>query len=375
MYDKRFNTLLEMVFADEGGYSNKKNDRGGRTNFGVTQIAMNEYTRKRNLPHKDVENLTREEAKKVLYEDYYLKSGADKQKDIRDAYVLFDTAVNFHPVTAKSMFKKAKGDFYKMLDLRYNAHNKEVKDNPKQVEFQKGWLDRVERITQRVDKLIEDPDFRPDYADEKTPFDDDYIGGLKKVTNITNADEKQKFKNKYQYLLHKNAPTGYAANIEEKAEEDFEPEGEKLSFRDKLLKAREERLAYYTARLAEDPEKIKEREAKHVSLEELKAPQEAKKQKVCDIIEGKVQFDENQDISSYENKKLGSNKIFTQEEIDSMSDEDKHKNKEAIFYQKQTIGVPTEEQAKKAVSKGGMVYVNGYTRSDGTQVKSYYRSR
>lgn len=58
-----------------------------------------------------------------------------------------------------------------------------------------------------------------------------------------------------------------------------------------------------------------------------------------------------------------------------MSDEDKQKNKAAIFYQKQTIGVPTEEQAKKAVSKGGMVFVNGYTRSDGTKVKSYYRSR
>ena len=133
--------------------------------------------------------------------------------------------------------------------------------------------------------------------------------------------------------------------------------------------------AQYEERLAEDPEKVKEREAKHVSLDDLKAPQEAKKQKVRDIIEGKVQFDENQDISAYENKKLGSNKIFTQEEIDSMSDEDKQKNKAAIFYQKQTIGVPTEEQAKKAVSKGGMVFVNGYTRSDGTKVKSYYRSK
>lgn len=374
MYDKRFNKLLEMVFADEGGYSNIKYDRGGKTNFGVTQTAMNEYTRKRNLPHKDVKNITKEEATKVLYEDYYLKSGADKQKDIRDAYVLFDTAVNFHPITSKSMFKQAKGDFYKMLDIRYKEHVKEVEKDPRQEKFRQGWLNRVNKLRQRADKLIEDPDFRPDYADEKTPFDNDYVGSLKKVTNITNADEKQKFKNKYQYLLHKNAPTGYAANISED-EEDFEPEVEKLSFRDKLLKAREERLAYYTARLAEDPEKIKEREAKHVSLEELKAPQEAKKQKVRDIIEGKVQFDENQDISSYENKKLGSNKIFTQEEIDSMSDEDKQKNKEAIFYQKQTIGVPTEEQAKKAVSKGGMVYVNGYTRSDGTQVKSYYRSR
>ena len=56
MYDKKFYTLLDYVFADEGGFSNHKNDRGGRTNFGITQTAMNEYTRKRNLPHKDVKD-------------------------------------------------------------------------------------------------------------------------------------------------------------------------------------------------------------------------------------------------------------------------------------------------------------------------------
>ena len=31
MYDKKFYTLLDYVFADEGGFSNHKNDRGGRT--------------------------------------------------------------------------------------------------------------------------------------------------------------------------------------------------------------------------------------------------------------------------------------------------------------------------------------------------------
>ncbi len=162
--------------------------------------------------------------------------------------------------------------------------------------------------------------------------------------------------------------TGYASSIEDTAEE-------QESLRDRLLRSREEKLAHYTARLAESPEKIKEKESKHITLQELKAPQEAKKQKVRDIIEGKVQFDENKDYSSYQNKKNKDNKIFTQEEINTMSDEEKQKNKEAIFYQKQTIGVPTEEQAQKAVSKGGMVFVNSYTRSDGTKVRSYYRSR
>ena len=45
------------------------------------------------------------------------------------------------------------------------------------------------------------------------------------------------------------------------------------------------------------------------------------------------------------------------------------------MYQKQTIGVPTREQAQKVVSKGGMVHVRAYTRADGTKVRSHYRSR
>lgn len=199
------------------------------------------------------------------------------------------------------------------------------------------------------------------------------------ISNLTKDIEWQKGDTLYgaKFLNNKSSVldevndsgkiTGLAANIKS-----YEKE---LSLRDRLLLSREEKLARYMQRLAEDPKKVQEREEKHVTLEELKSPQEAKKQKVRDIVEGKVEFDEKRDIASYKNKKLGSNKIFTQEEIDSMPEEEKHKNKSAIFYQKQTIGIPTEEQAKKTVTKGGMVFVNGYTRSDGTEVKSYYRSR
>ena len=150
---------------------------------------------------------------------------------------------------------------------------------------------------------------------------------------------------------------------------------EPLSLKDRLTLAREDKLARYTQRLAESPEKIAQMQANHVSLEELKAPQEARKQKVRDIVEGKVKFDENADLSGYVNQKSNDNKIFTQEDIDEMTEQEKKENAQAIMYQKQTIGVPTREQAQKVVSKGGMVHVRAYTRADGTKVRSHYRSR
>ena len=150
---------------------------------------------------------------------------------------------------------------------------------------------------------------------------------------------------------------------------------EPLSLKDRLTLAREDKLARYTQRLAESPEKIAQMQANLVSLEELKAPQEARKQKVRDMGEGKVKFDENADLSGYVNQKSNDNKIFTQEDIDEMTEQEKKENAQAIMYQKQTIGVPTREQAQKVVSKGGMVHVRAYTRADGTKVRSHYRSR
>lgn len=148
-----------------------------------------------------------------------------------------------------------------------------------------------------------------------------------------------------------------------------------ISLREKLTRAREEKMQFYMSRLADDPEKVKEREAKHVSLEQIKSPQESKLQKLKDKLSGNVKFDEDLEITSYENKRGKTNKIFTKEEINSMNPKERYENKQAIAYQKESIGIPTKEQADKAVSKGGMVFVNGYTRSDGVEVKSYYRSR
>lgn len=110
-------------------------------------------------------------------------------------------------------------------------------------------------------------------------------------------------------------------------------------------------------------------------LEELKLPQEKRIEKIKNMIfKTKIsikEFDEKEDHSSYINEVTKTNKIYTQEDIEKMSEEELKENQKAIDYQKKTMGVPSAKQAKTS----GMVFVNGYTRSDGTEVKSYYRAR
>ena len=215
MYDKKFQAVLEILFPSEGGYNNRKNDPGGPTNLGITHTTFDNWRKMHNRPTEDIRNITRQEAEEIYYNWYWKASGADKQEDIRDALILFDTAVQYGDVAARSMFKAANNNFYTMLENRKKTYYQRVIDKPSQKEHLQGWLNRIDNLEKRADELIKDPDFRPSYADTKTPFDDDYTGGLKKLNNISDPKEKQRLKNKYQYLLNKNGtPTGYAADID-----------------------------------------------------------------------------------------------------------------------------------------------------------------
>lgn len=216
MYDKKFTKIMNYVFKDEAGFIDDPDDEGGRTNMGIRQDYYSIYRKKKNLPFKDVINLTKEEATQYYYEMYYKKSGADKQSDIRDAYILFDTAVLDGPESSQIMFKKSGENFYKMLDMK-REHHKSVANNPKkpkQKKWLEGWLNRVDKVERRANELIEDPDFKPHYSDHQTPFDSDYKGGLKSP-DISDPAKRKSAKNKYQYMLNKNGnATGFAADID-----------------------------------------------------------------------------------------------------------------------------------------------------------------
>lgn len=66
---------------------------------------------------------------------------------------------------------------------------------------------------------------------------------------------------------------------------------------------------------------------------------------------------------------------FIKNNIGQMS-QDEYSRLESFINQQVAAGkVMPEAQAKQQVQAGNLIYVNSYTRSDGTEVKGYYRSR
>ncbi len=82
------------------------------------------------------------------------------------------------------------------------------------------------------------------------------------------------------------------------------------------------------------------------------------------------------DFLGYSNPLTGSKQIFSREDIESMTNDEYTKNESAINAQLNSIGIPTNDELEiKTIFNGGTVYVNSYTRSNGTKVRGYYRAK
>lgn len=88
-------SMIEATLGKEGGYVNHPNDRGGPTNWGITQAVArdNGYT-------GDMRNLTRDQAIAIYRSEYAIKPGFAAVAEIypRIGEELFDTGVNMGPV-------------------------------------------------------------------------------------------------------------------------------------------------------------------------------------------------------------------------------------------------------------------------------------
>jgi lysozyme family protein len=79
-----FKSIVDVVFAEEGGYVDDKDDRGGKTKYGITQ---------KTYPDLDIENLSRSDALELLRADFYIKPKIDRLPEpIQE--IVFDGAVN-----------------------------------------------------------------------------------------------------------------------------------------------------------------------------------------------------------------------------------------------------------------------------------------
>lgn len=133
-----FNQALDFVLQREGGLSNDPVDRGGVTNFGISQRAH---------PEVDVTKLTKDDAAKIYKQQYWDPIGAGTLPPEMRAVAL-DTAVQHGVPAAKQMIENSGGDVNKILDQRQQLYNDIVAKDPSQAKFQKGWNNRLQAVAQ-----------------------------------------------------------------------------------------------------------------------------------------------------------------------------------------------------------------------------------
>jgi len=148
--DENFKKSLDFVYCVEGGYSNHRNDRGGATNFGITQNSYNSYLKRNGLVPQSVKNITKEIADRIYYQDYWCASGANKIDDFAIALILFDSCVNHGVGIGKSLYKKSENNAEKFLNLRRQKYIAIVNHNPSQKVFLKGWMNRIDRLEKYI---------------------------------------------------------------------------------------------------------------------------------------------------------------------------------------------------------------------------------
>lgn len=108
--------LLDALLLVEGGYSNNPADKGGPTNFGITEQVARAYGYA-----GDMRALPRDTAKAIYRAQYWTRPGFDKvaARMPQLAVELFDTGVNMGPRAAA-----------KMLQRCLNVFNRQQADYP-----------------------------------------------------------------------------------------------------------------------------------------------------------------------------------------------------------------------------------------------------
>lgn len=177
-----FKTAITKLLEHEGGYVNNPADKGGPTNFGITQTTYDTWMRKqtKNPNYKstidEIKNMSVGNAILIYKENYWDKVGGDKIKYYATAYAIFDQAVNFGPSVAIKRAQKVAGvtqdgvvgpktleainkikdtDFVnQFVLLTESAYRTIVANNPSQSVFLQGWLNRAASIGEYAKKFV-----------------------------------------------------------------------------------------------------------------------------------------------------------------------------------------------------------------------------
>lgn len=167
-----FSTVaLPLILIFEGGLTNDKNDKGGRTNFGVTQTEYDVYRTGKKLLIQTVANITSDEVKDIYLNHYWLPSKCDQMGD-KLSVMVFDTSVNMGQGRSIKFLQGAIGakvdgvigpeTIAKMKTFDINTlvgsyiaarktfYQNIVKNDPTQEGFLDGWLRRLQFVSDYI---------------------------------------------------------------------------------------------------------------------------------------------------------------------------------------------------------------------------------
>lgn len=160
-----FEDAYDFVRGSEGGFSDHPNDRGGRTNFGVTQKTYNSYLRSNGQEKRDVADITEEEVRDIYRSFWDDVSGADLPYPLNT--LVFDAAINSGPGTAAKQLQSVlgverdgrigpetieaiEGSNIQRLAKDFLEVRKEFYEKLGDPDFIRGWRNRVKKLGRLV---------------------------------------------------------------------------------------------------------------------------------------------------------------------------------------------------------------------------------
>jgi len=166
----RLSYAIRVTLGEEGGYSDRKADRGGATNYGVTQRTYDEFCKLSGRPQRPVKQISMEEVL-LIYGTYWKDAHCSYIPEPLDVLV-FDAAINHGPRRAIKLLQQTlgvdvdgiagrgtmqalheemtNGDIVELctlyLEHRKNFFNEIIAKRPDQEVFRDGWYNRIEHL-------------------------------------------------------------------------------------------------------------------------------------------------------------------------------------------------------------------------------------
>ena len=173
-----FKSAMRFIAKWEGGFVDDPDDRGGRTNRGVTQKTYDVFRAKRGLIDKDVKDIPDEDVNAIYWEMYWVPSKCDVLPEPLDK-VVFDSAVQhgpgravkwlqaalgvnpdgaFGPKSVQALHEEIAADMIDSLvsaylSIREQFYKDIISRDSTQLKFERGWGNRMASLKLEVNEL------------------------------------------------------------------------------------------------------------------------------------------------------------------------------------------------------------------------------